>query len=49
VLFVAGFTPSADPLSMIALAVPLILLYLLSGVFALWNDRRRAKRENDLV
>jgi sec-independent protein translocase protein TatC len=49
VLFIAGFTPSADPLSMIALAVPLILLYLLSGVFALWNDRRRAKRENDLV
>lgn len=45
VLFVAGFTPSADPLSMIALAVPLILLYLLSGLFALWNDRRRAKKE----
>jgi len=48
VLFVAGFTPSADPLSMIALAVPLILLYLLSGLFALWNDRRRAKKENYL-
>ena len=45
VLFVAGFTPSADPLSMILLAVPLILLYLLSGLFALWNDRRRAKKE----
>lgn len=49
VLFVAGFTPSADPLSMVLLAVPLILLYLLSGVFALWNDRRRAKKEIDLV
>ena len=49
VLFVAGFTPSADPLSMALLAVPLILLYLLSGVFALWNDRRRAKKEIDLV
>ncbi len=48
VLFVAGFTPSADPLSMILLAVPLIMLYLISGVFALWNDRRRAKKENDL-
>ncbi|MSY00082.1 MAG: twin-arginine translocase subunit TatC [Actinobacteria bacterium] len=48
VLFVAGFTPSADPLSMILLAVPLILLYLLSGLFALWNDRRRAKKENHL-
>jgi len=45
VLFVAGFTPSADPLSMILLAVPLILLYLISGVFALWNDKRRAKKE----
>ncbi len=42
-LFVAGFTPSADPLSMLALAIPLILLYLLSGCFALLNDRRRAK------
>jgi sec-independent protein translocase protein TatC len=48
VLFVAGFTPSADPLSMILLAVPLILLYLLSGLFALWNDRRRSKKENYL-
>lgn len=48
VLFVAGFTPSADPLSMALLAVPLILLYLLSGLFALWNDRRRAKKEIDL-
>jgi sec-independent protein translocase protein TatC len=43
-LFVAGFTPSADPLSMLALAIPLILLYLLSGVFGLFNDRRRAKK-----
>ena len=45
VLFVAGFTPSADPLSMILLALPLILLYLISGLFALWNDKRRAKKE----
>lgn len=43
-LFVAGFTPSADPLSMLALAIPLILLYLFSGLFALLNDRRRAKK-----
>ncbi len=43
-LFVAGFTPSADPLSMLALAIPLILLYLASGVFALLNDRRRVKK-----
>lgn len=43
-LFVAGFTPSADPLSMIALAAPLIALYLLAGLISLVNDRRRAKR-----
>ena len=46
-LFVAGFTPSADPLSMLALAIPLIALYLLSGVFALLNDRRRAKKSSE--
>jgi sec-independent protein translocase protein TatC len=42
-LFVAGFTPSADPLSMLALAVPLILLYLIAGSIALLNDRRRER------
>ena len=43
-LFVAGFTPSADPLSMVLLALPLIGLYLLAGVIALLNDKRRAKK-----
>ena len=43
-LFVAGFTPSADPLSMLALAIPLILLYLIAGTIALLNDRRRDRR-----
>ena len=43
-LFVAGFTPSADPLSMLALALPLILLYFFSGIFALFNDKRRDKK-----
>jgi sec-independent protein translocase protein TatC len=43
-LFVAGFTPSADPLSMISLALPLIGLYLLAGIFAIFNDKRRAKK-----
>jgi sec-independent protein translocase protein TatC len=47
-LFVAGFTPSADPLSMLALAVPLIGLYVMSGVFALLNDRRRARKSEAL-
>jgi sec-independent protein translocase protein TatC len=43
-LFVAGFTPSPDPLSMIALALPLIALYFLAGLISLANDRRRAKK-----
>ena len=46
-LFVAGFTPSADPLSMLALAVPLILLYLMAGSIALLNDRRRERIARD--
>jgi sec-independent protein translocase protein TatC len=50
-LFVAGFTPSADPLSMLALALPLIALYLMAGGIALLNDRRRERRDqnNELV
>ena len=43
-LFVAGFTPSADPLSMIALALPLIGLYLLAGGLAILNDKRRDRK-----
>jgi sec-independent protein translocase protein TatC len=43
-LFIAGFTPSADPLSMILLAVPLISMYFMAGGIALLNDRRRAKK-----
>jgi sec-independent protein translocase protein TatC len=43
-LFVAGFTPSPDPLTMIALALPLIALYFLAGIISLLNDRRREKK-----
>ena len=43
-LFIAGFTPSADPLSMLLLAIPLIGLYFGAGGIALLNDRRRARR-----
>jgi sec-independent protein translocase protein TatC len=46
-LFVAGFTPSADPLSMVALTLPLIGLYLIAGGIALLNDRRRARKMID--
>jgi len=44
-LFIAGFTPSADPLSMILLAIPLIALYFGAGGIALLNDKRRERRK----
>lgn len=43
-LFVAAFSPTADPLSMAALAVPLIFLYFGAGAIALLVDKRRAKK-----
>lgn len=43
-VFVAGFSPSADPISLFLLALPLIGLYLAAALFALFNDRRRSKR-----
>jgi sec-independent protein translocase protein TatC len=43
-VFAAIATPSADPFSMLALAVPLTLLFLLSEVVAHAVDRRRARR-----
>ena len=49
VLFTAAFTPTADPLTMAFLAVPLIALYFASGVFALLNDKRRDKKNVDSV
>jgi sec-independent protein translocase protein TatC len=47
VLFTAAFTPTADPLTMGLLAIPLILLYFISGVFASINDRRRDRKIHD--
>ena len=44
VLFTAAFTPTADPLTMMLLAIPLILLYFMAGGIALLVDRRRDKR-----
>jgi sec-independent protein translocase protein TatC len=49
VLFTAAFTPTSDPLTMGLLAVPLIALYFLAGVFALLNDRRRDRKNLDNV
>ncbi|MBA4862570.1 twin-arginine translocase subunit TatC [Streptomyces sp. PSKA54] len=44
-LFAAVATPSTDPISMLALAVPISLLYFVATGIALMNDRRRARRE----
>ncbi len=44
VLFTAAFSPTADPLTMMLLAVPLCLLYFLAGGIAVLIDRRRDKR-----
>ncbi|MFC4467262.1 twin-arginine translocase subunit TatC [Streptomyces xiangluensis] len=44
-LFAAIATPSTDPLTMMALAAPIWILYFLATGFSLLNDRRRARRE----
>jgi sec-independent protein translocase protein TatC len=42
----AGFaTPTQDPFSMLALAVPLCVLYEVAVGVARWNDSRRARKE----
>ena len=46
-LFTAAFTPTPDPVTMTLLALPICLLYFLSGAMALIIDKRRRKKEND--
>jgi sec-independent protein translocase protein TatC len=41
--FAAVATPSPDPISMLLLAVPCVLLVELAEVFAYFNDKRRAR------
>jgi sec-independent protein translocase protein TatC len=43
--FAAVATPSPDPISMLLLAVPCVILVELAEVFAFFNDRRRARLE----
>ena len=40
-VFIAAFTPSADPLTMMLLAIPLYIFYFAAGGIALLNDRKR--------
>lgn len=44
-VFAAVATPSTDPLTMLALAGPIWVLYFAAVVFSLVNDRRRRRRE----
>jgi sec-independent protein translocase protein TatC len=48
-VFAAVATPSTDPFSMIMLAVPMVVLFLLSEVIARVVDRRRAARSRALA
>lgn len=44
-LFTAAFTPTPDPVTMTILAIPICLLYFLSGAFAIVLDKRRNKKD----
>lgn len=43
-VFAAVATPSTDPFTMTFMAVPMVVLFLVSEVIARWNDRRKAAR-----
>jgi sec-independent protein translocase protein TatC len=45
-LFTAAFTPTGDPITMLALALPLCALYFLAGGISMLNDRRRNRKKS---
>jgi len=45
VVFTAMATPAADPISMLLLALPMIVLYFAAVGIALWRDRIAARRQ----
>jgi sec-independent protein translocase protein TatC len=47
-VFVAAFSPTADPLSMAALALPLIVFYFGAGGIALLVDKKRNKKSRQI-
>ncbi|MFM7451668.1 MAG: twin-arginine translocase subunit TatC [Actinomycetota bacterium] len=47
-VFVAAFSPTADPLSMAALALPLIVFYFGAGGIALLVDKKRDKQSKQI-
>jgi sec-independent protein translocase protein TatC len=44
-VFAAVATPSTDPFTMCAMAVPMVLLFEGAVLFAIVHDRRKARRE----
>lgn len=44
-VFAAVATPTADPFTMVAMALPMVLLYELAILIAVFNDRRKARRK----
>jgi sec-independent protein translocase protein TatC len=44
-VFAAVTTPSTDPFTMCAMAVPMVVLYELAVLFAVIHDKRKAKRK----
>jgi sec-independent protein translocase protein TatC len=48
-VFAAVATPSTDPFSMLMLAVPMIVLFMVSEVIARLVDKRRGRRSFDDV
>lgn len=44
-IFGAAATPSTDPFSMLALAVPMAVLYLIAELICWFHDRRKARAE----
>jgi sec-independent protein translocase protein TatC len=43
-VFTAAFTPTPDPITMTLLAIPMCLIYFISGLFAVFTDRKRSKK-----
>ncbi|WP_426244573.1 twin-arginine translocase subunit TatC [Nocardioides sp. LHG3406-4] len=44
-VFAAVATPSTDPFSMLALAIPMLVLFIIAEVIARFTDRMRGRRE----
>ncbi|MEO9237456.1 MAG: twin-arginine translocase subunit TatC, partial [Jatrophihabitantaceae bacterium] len=44
-LFAAVATPSTDPFTMVAMAIPMVLLFELAVLWCFLYDRRRARRQ----